>query len=62
MHGAPLAEPGPRVFPVAVGDRPGQPQHLARFLDAEAAEQVQVGQSLCVVLLGETAEQFVQRS
>ena len=56
------AEPGPRVFPVAVGDGPGEAQHLARFFDRQTAEQVQVGQSRRgIVLLGQPGEQFVQR-
>jgi len=37
-----LAEPGPRILPVSVGRRPGEPQRLARLLDGKAAEQVKV--------------------
>ena len=57
-----LAEPGPRVLPVPVGGRPGEPQRLARFRDGDPTEQVQVRDPRRGgVFLPETAEQFVQR-
>ena len=57
-----LAEPGPRVLPVPVGDRPREPQRLARLLDGEPAEQVEVSDlRRGGVFLPEAGEQFVQR-
>ncbi len=38
-----VAEPGPRVLPVSVGDRPRDPQRRARLLNGKPAEQVEVG-------------------
>jgi hypothetical protein len=57
-----LAEPGPRVLPVSVGHRPGEPQCLARLLDGEPAEKVKVSYPRRGgVFLAETGEQLIQR-
>ena len=57
-----VAEPGPRVLPVAVGHRPRQAQRRARFLDGEPAEQVQESEpGRGRVFLPESGQQFVQR-
>jgi hypothetical protein len=57
-----LAEPGPRILPVSVGDRPGEPQRLARLFDRKSSEQVELRQ-LCgvVVFVTEPRQQLVQR-
>ena len=57
-----LAEPGPRILPVPVGDRPGEPQRLARLLDRKSSEQVEL-RHLCGdgVFLPEPRQQLVQR-
>ena len=57
-----LAEPGPRILPVPVGHRPGEPQRLARLFDRKSSEQVEL-RDLCGggVFLTEPRQQFVQR-
>ena len=57
-----LAEPGPGVFPVPVGHRPGEPQQLARLLDGKPGEKVELSDPRRDrVLVSEAREQFVQR-
>jgi hypothetical protein len=57
-----LAEPGPRVLPVPVGHRPGDPHRLARLLDGDPTEQVEVSDPRrSGVFLPESGEQFIQR-
>src|SRR3954463_842068 len=57
-----LAEPRPGILPVAVGDRPGMPQDLARLIDGEPAEQGARGAPRRRgVLAAEAVEQVVQR-
>ena len=56
------AEPRPRVLPVSVGNCPGKTQCLARFLDGEPPEQVDLSDPRCSgVFLPESGQQFVQR-
>ena len=57
-----VSKPGPRILPVPVSDGAGDPQHLARLLDGEAAEQVEMSDPRCrSVFLPESGEQFVKR-
>ena len=57
-----LAEPGPGVLPVSVSHRPGKPQRLARLLDGEPGEQVELSDARRNrVLLPEPGEQFIER-
>ncbi len=57
-----LAEPRPRVLPVPVGDRPGEPQCLARLLDREPTEEVEVSDPRRGgVFHSETREQLIER-
>ncbi len=44
-----LAEPGPRVLPVPVGDRPREPHGLVRVRDENAAEQAEVSGPVAIV-------------
>jgi hypothetical protein len=57
-----LTEPDSCVLPVPVGHGSGEPQHVARLLDGESAEQVKMGDTCRDgVLRPEPSEKFVQR-
>ena len=57
-----LAEPGPRIFPVPVGDRPGEPQRRARLFDRKSSEQVELRHlGSGGIFLTEPRQQLVQR-